>query len=80
MPGRGGSEDRPVRLVAAGLEPRVVAALVAAAPALNPSRGARARMRLRVLAGVRMSTERASSSPHSSPTYGAAQRRVSIAY
>lgn len=61
----------------AGLEPRVVAALVAAAPALNPSRGARARMRLRVLAGVRLSTERSGSS---APTYGAAQRRVSIAY
>jgi len=77
MSGRGSTEDWPVWLDPAGLEPRVVAALVAAAPALNPSHGARARMRLRVLAGVRLSTERSGSS---APTYGAAQRRVSIAY
>lgn len=80
MPGRGSTEDWPVWLDPADPEPRVVAALAAAGLTLNPSRGARARMRLRVLAGVRLSTERSGSATHSSSTYSAAQRRVSIAY
>ena len=55
-------------------EQHVIAALVTVGPALDPSRGARSRMRRRLLAGLRMNQERSGTSVQSR------QRRTSITF
>lgn len=72
-PARGDAGDSPFRLAAVHAELNVVAALVAAAPSLNPSRSARSRMRLHLLGALRAGPDR------STPT-GRERRRMSIAF
>lgn len=54
----GNADDSPIRLAAAPSELQVRAALVAAAPSLNPSRGSRNRMYRRLIGTLRLIPER----------------------
>ncbi len=73
--GRGNAENSPMRPLSVSAEMGVLAALAATAPALDPSGGARSRMRLRLLNSLRPSSDRPSAS-----TRGSQQRQISIAF
>lgn len=69
--------EHRLRLVPTTSDDRVVAALVAAGPALNPSRAARARMQRRVIAAMRASERPGADRPVTCPSPAAGRLAVS---